>query len=192
MHLLLGRMVPPGYDVYFAAVTGAAAALVGLLFVSVTLRLDTVFGPDAKRGRALAGTAFTGLSNAFFLPLGALVPRTNLGAVAVVLAVLALISTARLHLRLGTAKTQLFLLALSMGAFLVQIGEGVRLVVTPNDPGAVSTLAYVLMGALAIALGRAWALLQGKHIEGGVTALTSASSQGTVAAVPGAPPDVTS
>jgi hypothetical protein len=40
-------MVPSAYDAYFASLATAAAALIGLLFVAVSVRDDTIFGPHA-------------------------------------------------------------------------------------------------------------------------------------------------
>ena len=60
------RMVPGAYDAYFAAMATAAAALIGLLFVAVSVRDDTIFGPRAMPGgEALAVTAFIGLVSSF-------------------------------------------------------------------------------------------------------------------------------
>ena len=43
-------MVPGVYDAYLAAMATAAAALIGLLFVAVSVRDDTIFGPKAMPG----------------------------------------------------------------------------------------------------------------------------------------------
>jgi hypothetical protein len=159
-------VVPSSYIVYFAAVTGAAGALIGLLFVSVTLRPETVFGAGAPdRGRTLAAAAFTGLVNTFFLAMSALVPSVNLGYPAAVLAVSSLVSTSRLHGKIARSRTQLAYLLLSTSAFSFQIVEGVYLIVQPRGNSGVENLAYIMIGSMAIALGRAWALLQGKHME---------------------------
>ncbi len=159
-------MVPGSFIAYFAAVTGAAGALIGLLFVSVTLRPDTVFGDSApERGRTLAAAAFTGLVNTFFLAMTALVPSVNLGYPAVVLAITSLVSTARLYGRISRSASQLAYLFLSTAAFGFQLVEGVYLIVQPTGNSGVETLAYVMIGSMAIALGRAWALLQGKHMD---------------------------
>src|SRR5437588_5375940 len=44
------RMVPGGYDAYLAAMATAAAALIVPLFVAVSVRDDTIFGPNAMPG----------------------------------------------------------------------------------------------------------------------------------------------
>jgi hypothetical protein len=170
-------VVPSGYIPYFAAVTGAAGALIGLLFVSVTLRPETVFGAGAPdRGRTLAAAAFTGLVNTFFMSMSALVPSVNLGYPALVLAVSSLVSTLRLHGKLSRSRSQLAYLLLSTSAFTFQIVEGVYLIVQPRGNSGVENLAYLMIGSMAIALGRAWALLQGKHMEEPKKAAVSAAS----------------
>src|SRR5262249_36770230 len=74
------RMVPGAYDTYFAAMATAAAALIGLLFVAVSVRDDTIFGPKAMPGgEALAITAFTGLVSSFVVSLLGLIPKVNIG-----------------------------------------------------------------------------------------------------------------
>ena len=159
-------MVPGDFVGYFAAVTGAAGALIGLLFVSVSLRPETVFGDQAPpRGRSLAGTAFTGLVNTFFLSLTALVPDVNLGIPALVLATISLAATLRLHLRLSGTGRQRVLLIVSICAFGFQGGAGIALMLQPHEVGILSDLAFSMIGSLAVALARAWLLLQGKHIE---------------------------
>lgn len=159
-------MVPDSFTTYFAAATGAAAALIGLLFVSVTLRPETVFGSDApQRGRALAATSFTGLVNSFFLSLAALVPGSNLGIPALTLAVVGSVAIARLHLQLSRNKRQLVLLVLGLISFIFQGVVGAALVAHAHDRWAVTDLAWAMIGSLAVSLARAWTLLQGKHIE---------------------------
>jgi hypothetical protein len=160
------EVVPSSFIAYFAAVTGAAGALIGLLFVSVTLRPDAVFGEGAPdRGKTLAAAAFTGLVNTFFLSMSALVPSVNLGIPAVILAVTSLTSTVRLHGRLSRSRNQLAYLFLSTGAFTFQFVEGIYLIVQPSGNSGVENLSYVMIGSMAIALNRAWKLLQGEQLE---------------------------
>ncbi len=159
-------MVPGSYITFFAAVTGAAGALIGLLFVSVSLRPDTVFGEAApERGRNLAASAFTGLVNTFFLAMFALLPNTNLGYPAVILALASLFSTFSFRGKISHSRTQQAYLLFSTTAFTFQIVEGVYLIVQARGNSGVEGLSYFLIGSMVLALGRAWALLQGKHIK---------------------------
>ena len=72
-------MVPRQFFAYFGTSSTAAGALVGLLFVAISLRSDTIFGEQASPGgRAMAGSAFIGLANGFFVSLVASSrPRTS-------------------------------------------------------------------------------------------------------------------
>ena len=89
-------MVPGVYDAYFAAMATAAAALIGLLFVAVSVRDDTIFGPNAMPGgEALAITAFTGLVNSFVVSLLGLIPKINIGEPAVIMAVISIVAIAQ-------------------------------------------------------------------------------------------------
>jgi hypothetical protein len=95
-------VVPDDFLGYFTAAAAASGALIGLLFVSISLRPDTVFGAKAAAdGRALAGSAFTALVNAFFVSLLALMPQENLGWPAAILGGYSLFRTLQLHWRIG-------------------------------------------------------------------------------------------
>src|ERR1700754_2894683 len=99
------RMVPSEYDAYLATTATAAAALIGLLFVAVSVRDETIFGPKAiPGGEALAITAFTGLVNSFVVSLLGLIPKINIGEPAVIMAVISIVAIARLQRRLHTAR----------------------------------------------------------------------------------------
>jgi hypothetical protein len=61
-------VVPPEFLNFFTASTGAGAALVGLLFVAVSLAPEQIVTLQAPVERqAVAGSAFTALINAFFI-----------------------------------------------------------------------------------------------------------------------------
>jgi len=159
-------VVPDAFLGYFTAAAAAAGALIGLLFVSISLRPDTVFGERALAdGRALAGSAFTALVNAFFVSLLALMPQDNLGYPAAILGGYSLFRTLQLHWRIGRRDLHLVSLILSSGTYLWQLVVGVLLVTRPHDSSLVYWVAYLLIASFSLALIRAWALLQGRHIS---------------------------
>lgn len=158
-------MVPSSYSAFFTAVATGAAALIGLLFVAVSVRDETIFGPKATEGgEALAITAFSGLVNALFIALLALIPQDNLGFGAVILGVLSIYSNLRLHSGLHQARSTI-LVGAATAAYLVQFGYGIALLVNPHDNNAVNNISYVLFATVVYSLQRAWSLLQGKHIQ---------------------------
>ena len=161
------RMVPSTYGPFLAAVATSAAALIGLLFVAVSNRDETIFGPRAiPGGEALAITAFTGLVNSFVVSLLALIPGTNIGWAAAIMALISLYSLARLSQRLRVYKNPVFQL-ITVIAYGAQLVYGVILLANPHRSGDVENVAFILFATLVVALGRAWSLLRGKHLPAG-------------------------
>jgi hypothetical protein len=157
-------VVPDSFIGFFAGAAGAAAALIGLLFVAISLRADSVLGTGASaRGRAMAGSAFTALINSFFVSLIALIPDTNLGFTAAVMAVISIFSTLRLHRGLGKGESAVSQLSLALAAFVTQLVVGALLAVHSKQQSLVFVIAYVLVASFAAALMRAWSLMQGRH-----------------------------
>ena len=166
-------MVPSAYDAYLAAVATAAAALIGLLFVAVSVRDETIFGPKAiPGGEALAITAFTGLVNSFVVSLLGLIPKVNIGEPAVIMAVISIVAVVRLQRRLHTG-SNLMVLAITLLVYAAQLGFGVLLLVDSHDSDQLINLSIIVSVTLIVSLQRAWSLLKGKHLaSAGGTAVT--------------------
>jgi hypothetical protein len=157
-------MVPGVYDAYFAAMATAAAALIGLLFVAVSVRDDTIFGPNAMPGgEALAITAFTGLVNSFVVSLLGLIPKINVGEPAVIMAVIGIVAIVRLQRRLHIGRNRI-VLAITLLAYAAQLGFGVLLLVDPHVTDQLINLSIIVFVTLIVSLQRAWSLLKGKHL----------------------------
>jgi hypothetical protein len=156
-------VVPGDFIGYFAAAGAAAGSLIGLLFVAVSLRPDSVMGPAAPRAtRAVAGSAFTALVNSFFVSLIALIPSTSLGYTAAVMALVSIFQTMRLHFGQARHTAAPLLLVLALAAYLAQLVVGVALAIRPHTTGLVYDVAYLLIASFAVALVRAWSLMQGR------------------------------
>jgi hypothetical protein len=154
-------VVPSSYREFMITSAGAAGALIGLLFVVISLRSSYVFGPKARtRVRALAGSCFTGLVNAFSLSLLAIIPNTNIGRAMIVLAVACLYNTLKLHHQLANVEKQYRILIVSCLTYLCQGVGGVALLVRPHTVWIVNGLCYVIFASFALALYRAWMLIQ--------------------------------
>lgn len=158
-------MVPHQFFTFFEAASAAAGALVGLLFVAISLRTDSILGEEATpAGRAMAGSSFIGLANGFLVSLVALIPQTPLGSDTAVVALVALVATVRLHRRLSRLESHLLMLAASVLSFVVEFSVGIALAVRPHNTQVLIALAYLVVVSLVVALIRAWALLQGRHV----------------------------
>jgi hypothetical protein len=155
-------VVPDPLVGYFAAATAAAGALIGLLFVAISLKPDSIFGESAQTNtRRLAESSFTALVNAFFVSLVAIIPGTNLGWVSAIMAVLSLYSTFARRVR-DADVSNLAVLGFTTVLYLGQLGIGIALIVVPGNADLVYKLAYLAVAAFAIALARAWALMTGQ------------------------------
>jgi hypothetical protein len=153
-------VVPSSYLEFMITSAGAAGAMIGLLFVAISLRSDLVLGVNAPaKVKTLAGSSFTGLVNAFSLSLLAIVPSTNIGVGMVILAVVCLYSTWRLHSR-ALGQTQYRVLALSTLNYVAQFAGGVTLLVRPHAMWIVNGLCYIIFASFVIALTRAWDLIR--------------------------------
>ena len=165
--------MPPAYANFLLASTSASAALIGLLFVSISIEPRRLFGERAEPTRqALALSSFTALTNVFFVSFGSLIPNVPLGPLVVVpgliagsqtLALLTLIPRWRHD---GTLVRGLLLLGISAAIYTYEIGIGVRFWFATVDPGSLTNLLELVLAIYAIGLGRAWQLLGGPHGRG--------------------------
>lgn len=160
-------MVPSDFSNFFMASTGAGAAFAGLLFVAIAVAPERIFGRNAAPERqVVAASAFSALVNAFVVSLAALIPKMNVGGVAIVMGAIALSSTVQqmrklwdrhigaLHLvrRMSLPMTSLVIygLEIAFGISLIQHG------VTIEPLFSLSVLLLVIYG---VGLTRAWQLL---------------------------------
>jgi hypothetical protein len=166
-------VVPEGIDDFFAASAGVAGALIGLLFVAITVSSDRIArakeGAQLYRIRAAAGlTAFT---SALVVSLLALVPGHKIGPTAVVAAIIgltvivaSLLSLIRLRqVQWRTVRDALFLIGLAV-VFVAQLIEGIGVIAHPGDSGAVNALAILVTICSLIGIDRSWELVGGPSI----------------------------
>ena len=152
-------MVPSDYSGFFDAASQAAGALIGLLFVVIALKPGKIMGPHAEpTSRGLAASSFTGLVNAFFVSMLALIPGHNIGFGAAIMAVISLYHTLRLHLG-HRATRHIFVFGLSLLAYGTELALAIAFVLNPHDTDLVTDLTFVLIGCFSVALGRAWQLM---------------------------------
>jgi hypothetical protein len=159
-------MAPPQFESFFSTSATVSSALIGLLFVSISIAPDRVFGPNAEATRqAQALSSFSALANIFFISLASLIPNVPFGQVVTVIAIPSTLQTLGLLLLLPHWRAQramrrgivLFLVSLLIYGYEFVIG--IRLWIAPSDSGALIALLELLLGAYAIGLGRAWELL---------------------------------
>jgi hypothetical protein len=157
---------------FFAASSAVVGALIGLLFVAISVsqdRLSERGGAQAHRIRASA--ALTVFTNALTVSLFALIPGIHLGWPALIAAGLgeifvgaSLVSLYRVHRDQPRAfRESLFLLGFAI-VFAVQLVYGIKLTGDSENVDDVRALAIlVVVGALG-GISRSWELIGGPEI----------------------------
>jgi hypothetical protein len=160
-------IIPTDYHEFFVAAAGASGALIGLLFVAVS-----IFPERARQAatrveyHARASAALLLFSNAMVLSLAALVPGVDLGWWAVVISAMVLAFAAATARLIVTAARQgqggwqslgLVVALLAVAGF--ECYAGVRLIGDHTDTEPIETLNYVVIADLAVGIARAWQLV---------------------------------
>jgi hypothetical protein len=166
-------VVPDNIHEFFMTSGGAAGALIGLLFVAISVssaRLEqhTV---DAQLHRIRASASLTAFTNALAVSLFSLIPGHKIGPTAFVVAAIglffvlaSLVSLLRRKLLWWKmARDAGFILGLTVVLF-IQLYEGIRVWMHPGDSGSVDTIAILVVICFFIGVARAWELIRGPEI----------------------------
>jgi hypothetical protein len=163
-------MVPEDLHDFFVASAGVAGALIGLLFVAISVSGGRL-APGEKSApihRIRAASSLTSFTNALTVSLFALIPGQKIGPTAIAVAVAGLafvvatlLSLVRLHLLWSRRILDVvFLLGLA-AAFVFQLIAGLRLASHPDRPETVNTVAVLVVVFFLVGVSRAWELIGG-------------------------------
>jgi hypothetical protein len=171
-------MIPDSYRDYFLAEAGASAALIGLLFVAMSVATER---RTTKRSdildQARASSALTAFVTALSISLVALLPGARIGIPAVIVSVAALLfvaATIRRYFSVDKANREnprgLIGLVGFTAVTAVILAYGIDGIVHPNSTDPVSTISAATIACVLLGVDRAWALIGG-HGRGRGTAL---------------------
>ncbi len=164
-------MVPDNIHDFFFSSAGVAGALIGLLFVAISVSAGRMAGDGAQVHRIRASAALTAFTNALSVSLFALVPGHKIGPTAIAVGAggiafvaASLLSLVRLRqVHWSAARDAVFLIGLAV-LFVIQVMQGADLLSRPGDAGPVETIAILVIISFLIGIARAWELMGGPSI----------------------------
>jgi len=178
-------MVPGNVHDFFVACASVAGALIGLLFVAISVASDRLAREEAPAQvhRIRAAAALSAFTDALAVSLFSLIPGQKIGPTAVatasagiVFVAAALLSLIRRHqVRRRVLLDVLFLNGLLI-TFVVQLINGADVLARPGNSGAVYTIASLVVICFLIGIARAWELIGGPSI--GITREVAALVRG--------------
>jgi hypothetical protein len=158
-------VVPVSYHDFFSGCATIAGALIGLLFVAISVSPEKLTGDNATADHQVkAGAAFSALVNTLVIALVALMPGGDLGAAGIALASTGLASTVGLIIFLWREHTenirlgQVFLLIVLVVLYGLQLANGTQLE-GARDLSAVDNQGLLSIFFFLFAIARAWQLV---------------------------------
>ena len=158
-------MVPLSYHDFFSGCATIAGALIGLLFVAISVSPEKLTGYTARTDHQVrAGAAFSALVNTMVIALVALLPGADLGEASLILAAAGLATTVGLilvlyreHGKVRRGDASMFLIMLVL--YGLQLANGIKLGSAPHDVSAVDNQGVLAIGFFLFGIARAWQLV---------------------------------
>ena len=171
-------MVPVSFHDFFSGCATISGALIGLLFVALSVSSEYLRGENARTDHQVrAGAAFSALVNTLVIALFALLPTTDLGTVGIILAAAGLGTTvalifalAREDRRIGRADLVMFLILLVL--YGLQLANALELEHAPHKVGLVVNQGELAIAFFLFGIARSWQLVGAREF-GLVTTLAS-------------------
>jgi hypothetical protein len=158
-------VVPVSFHDFFSGCATIAGALIGLLFVALSVSPEYLRGENARTDHQVrAGAAFSALVNTLILALLALLPTTDLGTVGIILAGIGLGTTAALIFALARedkriGRGDLFMFVALLVLYGLQLANALKLERTPHNVGLVVNQGELAVAFFLFGIARSWQLV---------------------------------
>jgi len=164
-------VVPVSFHDFFSGCATIAGALIGLLFVAISVSPEKLTGATARTDHQVrAGAAFSALVNTMVIALVALLPGASLGEAGIILAAAGLGTTAGLVVVLyrehGTVQrgdATMFLIMFVL--YGLQLANAIKLEAAPHDVGRISDQGVLAIAFFLFGIARAWQLVGAREFS---------------------------
>lgn len=164
-------MVPISFHDFFGGCASVAGALIGLLFVALSVSPEKLTGDDARAEHQVrAAAAFSALVNTLVIALVALLPGASLGEASTILAAAGLATTSGLAIVLFREHRQkirpgdLRMLAILLALYGLQLANGVQLDGSPHSVSGISRQGGLAILFFLFGIARSWQLVGARDI----------------------------
>jgi hypothetical protein len=163
-------VVPLSFHDFFSGCATIAGALIGLLFVAISVSPEKLTGDTARTDHQVrAGAAFSALVNTMVIALVAL-PGASLGEAGLILAAAGLATTAGLilvlyreHGKVKRGDATMFLIMLVL--YGLQLANSIKLDAAPHDVSRVNDQGLLAIAFFLFGIARAWQLVGAREFN---------------------------
>jgi hypothetical protein len=165
-------VVPASFHDFFSGCASVAGALIGLLFVALSVSQGKLTGDDASTEHQVrAAAAFSALVNTLVIALVALLPGASLGDAGIILAGAGLGTTAALIVllyrehreKIGRADVRM--LAILLVLYGLQLANAVELDGAPREVSAISRHGALAILFFLFGIARSWQLVGARDVS---------------------------
>ena len=171
-------MVPVSFHDFFGGCASVAGALIGLLFVAISVSPEKLSGDHARAEHQVrAAAAFSALISTLVIALVALLPGASLGEAGTIVAAAGLATTVGLCLLLlrehqeRIRPTDVTMLVILLALYGLQLAHALHLDGSPRKVSDIGRLGALLIGFFLFGIARSWQLVGARD-----TSLTSTVS----------------
>jgi len=164
-------VVPVSFHDFFSGCATIAGALIGLLFVAISVSPEKLTGATARTDHQVrAGAAFSALVNTMVIALVALLPGASLGEAGLILAAAGLATTVGLvivlyreHGKVKRGDATMFLIMFVL--YGLQLANAIKLEAAPHDVSRISDQGVLAIAFFLFGIARAWQLVGAREFS---------------------------